>query len=190
MAEAHTYDHAGRLVATRQQLPGEATAALLDSLHYNEVRQLVQKQLAPGTGLSQDVDYTYNVRGWLTGLNQDLVSGAAPAAASKDLWGMTLSYDCSFQVPQFNGNIAGQKWRNRRDGVARAYGYGYDGANRLVYGDYVAQTAAGRWSAEPQRFGLAGLRYDENGNILALQRRGLLANATRTAGQQFGPVDD
>ena len=74
--------------------------------------------------------------------------------------------------------------------MARAYGYGYDGTDRLLYGDYVAQNATGGWNAEQQRFALAGLCYDENGNILALQRRGLLANATRTAGKQFGPVDN
>ena len=85
VAEWRAYDHAGRLVATRQQLPGEARAALLDSLRYNEVGQLVQKQLAPGTGLAQAVDYTYNIRGWLTGLNEDLVTGITPVAASKDL---------------------------------------------------------------------------------------------------------
>ena len=61
VAETHTYDHAGRLVATRQQLPGEVWAALIDSLHYNELGQVLQKQLAPGTGLVQAVDYTYNV---------------------------------------------------------------------------------------------------------------------------------
>ena len=103
VAETHSYDHAGRLVATRQQLPGEARAALVDSLHYNEIGQLVQKQLAPGTGLSQDVDYAYNIRGWLTGLNADLVTGTTPAANSKDLWGMQLSYDCGFKVLQYKG---------------------------------------------------------------------------------------
>ena len=54
----------------------------------------------------------------------------------------------------------------------------------------MAQNATGGWSAEQQRFALAGVRYDENGNILALQRRGLLANARRTAPKQFGPVDN
>ncbi|WP_161599639.1 DUF6443 domain-containing protein [Hymenobacter nivis] len=190
VAETHTYDHAGRLLTTAQQLPGEARAALVASFAYNEVGQVLQKQLAPGTGLAQQVDYAYNIRGWLTGLNEDLVTGITSVANSTDLWGMQLSYDCGFQVPQFNGNIAGQKWRNKHDGVARAYGYGYDGANRLLFGDYVAQNAAGSWNAEQQRFALAGLRYDENGNILALQRRGLLANATRTAPKQFGPVDN
>ena len=33
-------------------------------------------------------------------------------------------------------------------------------------------------------------RYDANGNIRALQRRGLLAAATRAAPKQFGPVDN
>ena len=179
------------MLATRQQLPGAARPAVIDSLQYNELGQVLQKRLAPGTGLAQDVDYAYNIRGWLTGFNADLMTGTA-AATNTDLWGMTLSYDCAFQVPQFNGNIAGQKWRNKHDRVAWAYGYGYgyDGANRLLFGDYVAQNAAGGWSDEAQRYALSGVRYDENGNILALQRRGLLAPATRTAPKQFGPVDD
>ena len=101
---------------------------------------------------------------------------------------MQLSYDCGFQSQFYNGNVSGQQWRGKRDGVARAYGY--DGANRLLFGDYVAQTTAGAWSAEPQRYALAGVQYDENSNLLTLQRRGLLANATRTAAKRFGPVDD
>ena len=34
------------------------------------------------------------------------------------------------------------------------------------------------------------MRYDANGNILALQRRGLLAAATRTSSQRYGAVDN
>ena len=190
VAETFAYDPAGRLLTGRQQVGAEAQPVTVASNAYNELGQLVQKALAPNTPWQQQVDYTYNIRGWLTGLNADLVTGATPAATSQDLWGMTLSYDCGFQSPWYNGNISGQQWRGKRDGVARAYGYGYDGANRLLFGDYVAQNATGGWSAEPQRYGLQGVRYDANGNILALQRRGLLANATRAAAKQFGPVDD
>nr|GFC42243.1 hypothetical protein [Tanacetum cinerariifolium] len=173
-----------------QQLPGEPAPALVASLAYNEVGQLVRKTLAPGTALQQQVDYGYNIRGWLTGLNEDFVTGVVPAATSLDLWGMQLSYNCGFQSQFYNGNISGQKWRGKRDGIARAYGYGYDGANRLLFGDYVAQSATGTWSVEQQHYGLAGMRYDENGNIMALQRRGLLENATRTTPQLFGTVDN
>ena len=108
---------------------------------------------------------------------------------SRGLWGAEAQFRLrGFQSQLYNGNIVGQQWRGKHDGVARAYGY--DGVNRLLFGDYVVQNAAGIWSAEQQHFALAGLRYDENGNILALQRRGLLANTTRTAAQQFGPVNN
>ncbi|WBO84486.1 DUF6443 domain-containing protein [Hymenobacter yonginensis] len=185
VAENFTYDHAGRLKKAQQQLPGEAQPALIAEPRYNELGQLVTKTLAPGTPLEQRVDFAYNIRGWLTHINDPALSDPS------DLWGMQLSYDCGFQVPQYTGNIAGQKWRSKSDGIERAYGYLYDGASRLLSGDFVARNAATQaWTAERQRYGLSGMRYDENGNILGLQRRGLLAQATRTAPAQFGATDN
>ena len=104
VAETMTYDHAGRLLATRQQVADEPAPVLVASHGYNEVGQLVRKTLAPGAkGLAQPVDYRYNARGWLTNLND------ADSPLPEDLFNLTLSYDCGFQVPQFNGNVAGQK---------------------------------------------------------------------------------
>lgn len=37
---------------------------------------------------------------------------------------------------------------------------------------------------------LSFVSYDDNGNLNTLSRQGLLANATRAAGKQFGPVDN
>jgi RHS repeat-associated protein len=183
-AETMTYDHAGRLLDTRQQVDNEPAPVTVASNRYNEVGQLVQKTLAPGGGaLQQAVDYRYNVRGWLTHLND------ADNPLAEDLFNLNLNYDCGFQVPQYNGNIAGQKWRGH-DGVARAYGYLYDGASRLLQGDFVARNAGTQaWTAERQRYGLSGMRYDENGNVLALQRRGLLVAGTRRAPAQYGATD-
>jgi hypothetical protein len=180
-AETMTYDHAGRLLDTRQQVDNEPAPVTVASNRYNEVGQLVQKTLAPGGGaLQQAVDYRYNVRGWLTHLND------ADNPLAEDLFNLNLNYDCGFQVPQYNGNIAGQKWRGH-DGVARAYGYLYDGASRLLQGDFVARNAGTQaWTAERQRYGLSGMRYDENGNVLALQRRGLLVAGTRRAPARYG----
>jgi len=183
VVETMGYDHAGRLLGTRQQVLGsDPRPVRLDSLAYNEIGQVTRKTLGTGA-LTQQVDYRYNARGWLTDLND------ADNPQPGNLFNLALSYDCGFQVPQFNGNIAGQKWRGR-DGVERAYGYLYDGANRLRQGDYVARGPAGVWNAETQRYALRGVSYDENGNILTLQRRGLWANATRSMGAQFGPVDN
>jgi RHS repeat-associated protein len=64
-----------------------------------------------------------------------------------------------------------------------------------LQGDFVARTGSagnpgGAWTAEEDRYRLAFASYDDNGNILTLRRRGLLAPATRTAARQYGPVDE
>ena len=185
VVETHTYDHTGRLLTTSQQLPDEPQPVPVAALHYNEVGQLTRKTLASGA-LTQHVDYTYNVRGWLTQLND------AGLAEPGDLFGLELCYEQGFTpgYEQYNGNITGQKWRSRRDNTERAYGYVYDPLNRLRQGDYVARAgAAGAWTAEASNYRLSGVNYDDNGNILSLRRRGLLTNATRTAPKQFGAVD-
>ena len=74
--------------------------------------------------------------------------------------------------------------------MERAYGYLYDGANRLLQGDYVARTGTtGPWAEELQRYALRRVKYDENGNILGMQRRGLVQQPTRRLPAQYGWVD-
>jgi RHS repeat-associated protein len=185
LAESFGYDHAGRLTEARQQLPGEAQAVVVAQPAYNEVGQLVRKTLAPGTAWQQRVNYAYNIRGWLTHLNDPQLS------IPTDLWGLELSYDCGFAVPQYNGNIAGQKWRGQGDHVERAYGYLYDGASRLTQGDFVARNPLTRaWTAGRQNYGMSHVRYDENGNLLAVRRQGLLQEGSRTGPKRYGATDD
>lgn len=187
VAETMQYDHAGRLLATRQQLPGEAQLVPIASMTYNELGQLMRKTIGTG-GLTQNVDYRYNVRGWLTHLNDSALQEPS------DLFGLELCYENSFTAgyEQYNGNLTGQKWRSKYDQTERAYGYIYDHVNRLLQGDYVARAATtitAPWTAEVDNYRLYGMSYDDNGNILSLRRRGLLANATRTAAKQYGLVD-
>jgi len=182
IAETHTYDHTGRLLTTAQQLSGEARPTVIATMRYNELGQLQQKQLGLG---KQNVDYQYNIRGWLTHIND------AEQHDPNDLWGMELYYEHGFtrDYLQYNGNITGQKWRTKSDNVTRAYGYVYDASNRLLQGDFVARTTTGTWTAEKQNYGLHAVSYDENGNILTLRRRGLRTAATRTTPKQYGPID-
>ncbi|HEX8657541.1 MAG TPA: DUF6443 domain-containing protein [Hymenobacter sp.] len=189
VAEFFTYDHTGRLLTTRQQLPGEAQPTLLANVHYNELGQATQKALGTGR-LAQQVEYSYNIRGWLTGLNNPY----APKAT--DLFSLSLHYERGFTptYEQYNGNLTGQTWRGR-DGVQRAYGYVYDPLNRLLQGDFVARTGgagnpSGAWTAEEDRYRLAFASYDDNGNLRTLRRRGLLQNATHATTPRFGPVDE
>ena len=101
--------------------------------------------------MQQGVDYAYNIRGWLTSLNNPF------APDPRDLFSLSLHYERGFTrgYEQYNGNLTGQTWRGR-DGVQRAQGYVYDPLNRLLQGDFVARTAgtnpgAGAWTQELDR---------------------------------------
>ena len=189
--EFFTYDHSNRLVSTRQQLPGEARPALLDSVQYNELGQVTRKSLATGR-LRQDVDYAYNIRGWLTSLNDPY----SPNPTKHDLFHLSLHYERGFTTgyEQYNGNLTGQTWRGR-DGVQRATGYVYDPLNRILQGDFVARTlaatpSAGAWTQELDNYRLSFVSYDDNGNLATLRRRGLLQAGTSHRPKQYGAVDN
>ncbi|MBD2770373.1 hypothetical protein IC235_21000 [Hymenobacter sp. BT664] len=188
VSEFFTYDHTGRLLSTRQQLPGEAQPTPIAQVAYNELGQSLTKTVGTGR-MRQEVDYTYNIRGWLTSVNNPY------APDPRDLFSLSLHYERGFTqgYEQYNGNLTGQTWRGR-DGVQRAYGYVYDPLNRLLQGDFVARLGGagslnGAWRAEEDRYRLSFVSYDDNGNIATLRRRGLLAGATRLAPAQYGPVD-
>ncbi|QIL78375.1 DUF6443 domain-containing protein [Hymenobacter sp. HDW8] len=202
--EQRVYDHAGRLLTLTQELQG-ASPQVLARHTYNELGQLEEKQLGgtlplaaagsavavplPTTGPAplQRVDYRYNVRGWLTQIN-DL---AQPDP--QDLWSFALSYDCGFTLPQYNGNISGQRWRSAQDGIERAYGYRYDDLSRLLQGDFVARagtSATASWSAEQQNYRFWAASYDAGGNLLTLRRRGLVQPASRLAPAQYAETDN
>lgn len=203
--EQRRFDHAGRLLTLTQELHG-ASPQVLARHTYNELGQLELKQLggtlplaAAGTAVAvplptepvaaplQRVDYRYNVRGWLTSIN-DL---AQPDPA--DLWSFALSYDCGFTLPQYNGNISGQRWRSAQDGIERAYGYRYDELSRLLQGDFVARTSqspTSSWGAERQNYRFWAASYDAGGNLLTLRRRGLVQPASRLAAAQYAETDN
>ncbi|KUG06364.1 leucine-rich repeat domain-containing protein [Solirubrum puertoriconensis] len=183
--ESHRYDHAGRLLETTQQVDDQP-AVTLAAHRYNELGQLERKDL--GNGL-QTLDYRYNIRGWLTQLNNP----DAPLDGTGDVFALSLHYDCGFQAPQFNGNIAGQTWRGYHDNVQRAYGYRYDQLSRLLQGDFLARTGAAAgagWGAERSNYRFWGASYDANGNLLTLRRRGLVQAASRTSPAQYAETDN
>ncbi|MGV3502984.1 MAG: DUF6443 domain-containing protein [Adhaeribacter sp.] len=184
VSQSFGYDHAGRLLETRQSM-GQEKEEVIVRQSYNELGQLQSKQL--GNNLQQ-LDFRYNIRGWLTGINDAALTDA------RDLFGLELSYDEGFDKTYFNGNISGMKWKSARDNIQRAYGYQYDSLNRLLQADFRAlDPATGSWRAEQQadqgNFDLAGMRYDGNGNILAMERRGMLGFHAGQRRHLFGPLD-
>ncbi len=99
--------------------------------------------------------------------------------ASNKWFSIDLSYDWGFGTNQFNGNIAGTRWNTAGSGQERAYGFGYDAANRLLKGDFTVNT--GSWGTDAvtdfsMKMGdgsTASSAYDENGNIKAMTQTGI-----------------
>jgi RHS repeat-associated protein len=176
------YDPANRLLQVYTMLnDADSTKRLIAQHDYDQLGQLKQKQLGqlPDNSFLETQDYTYNIRGWLKGINA-AYSNNDNSHNGNDRWfGMDLSYDWGFGTNQLNGNISGNKWRSKGDGQQRDYGYGYDPANRLLFADFNQFSGSG-WdkTAKVDFTSIMGdgatptSAYDENGNILAMSQQG------------------
>src|SRR5258708_2667367 len=181
------YDAAGRLTAENKKV-GNSLEDTIAANSYNELGQLALKKLgkkrtsltnfAYTTNPIDSLRYTYNIRGWLRGINKDY-SNAANSAVN--WFGMELNYDYGFTQGQFNGNISGIKWRNNSDGQQRAYGFSYDAVNRLTKADFTQYTSGSTWDISAGiNFSVSGITYDQNGNILTMNQMGLKLNTSST----------
>jgi RHS repeat-associated protein len=173
ITENFTYDSQNRLKTHTHQVDNNPVEYLAQNT-YNELSQLQAKKVggtALGSGL-QTVDYQYNIRGWMTQIND-------PNNLGSDLFGYKIKYneveglqtpdtlDPSLQVlPRYNGNIAEVDWKT---GVSaneslKRYGYVYDKLNRLSAGFYQNSTNPSL------REYYEKATYDLNGNIKTIQR--------------------
>ncbi|HEY4291341.1 MAG TPA: DUF6443 domain-containing protein [Puia sp.] len=184
------YDAAFRLKNIWKNIDGAATDQLVSNMQYNELGQLLTKNL--GTEL-ESIENEYNLRGWLTGINKSYLAGT-----SSHYFGMELAYDkntsatgsTSFTNTIFNGNIAGIVWKSAGDGVNRKYEFSYDNANRLAGASFTQQFDGGWGTSDPNGsgaamdFSVSNLSYDANGNIKAMKQNGW------KLGAPTNPIDD
>lgn len=160
----HNYDHANRILDTYVYYNSD-DAVILAQNKYDELGQLVEKKLHSddNSDFTQAVDYAYNIRGWLTSIND-------PGTLGDDKFGMKLFYQDVTGSPgttaKYNGNISGISWAHA-GGSVEGYGFLYDELNRLEAGDY--KTYSGTSWTDPTYFETS-YSYDLNGNILSLTR--------------------
>ncbi|SHH89484.1 RHS repeat-associated core domain-containing protein [Chryseobacterium oranimense] len=161
--ETFEYDHQERLVRHWHQVNGGAQELLAENL-YNDLGQIQTKNVGNTTGSAlQNVKYAYNIRGWLTKVNE-------PSDLQNKLFAYELRYnrpDSQFSgSARYNGNISQMSWITQSDAVMRNYSYEYDPLNRLKEGRF--------WDAMNLDKGeyYEQLTYDLNGNIKTLLRRG------------------
>ena len=184
------YDHAGRLMEVWKTLNDDADKkTLIVKNEYDELGQLKNKELGHkkddnGNYTTAQYDpleilnYTYNIRGWMTGINKAYANNTPN---TPDAWfGMELNYDKGFDIPQYNGNVAGTKWRSKGDGEQRAFGYTYDQANRILGADFTQYDGTNYVDHPTIQFDMEMGNttrtlpaYDENGNIRAMKHWGL-----------------
>src|SRR5690606_16928571 len=153
-----------------------------------ELGQLVDKKLhstqEDGSDAVQQVDYRYNIRGWLTRINNSDLD-ETPDGGPEDYFGMELGHETPLAGitanVQYNGNISAMKWSTSlglgQENVslpefsrpkALAYGFAYDEMNRL--NSAAMHTLTGSTWAASTAFHEDGIAYDLNGNITDLHR--------------------
>jgi RHS repeat-associated protein len=170
------YDNVGRLTRTWHMVNKKNTWISIADNEYNDLGQLIDKKLysTDGNKFKQSVDYRYNIRGWLTNINESNL-GNGDANDPADYFGMELGYNKNIGVANsllYNGNIAAVKWSNNLglgEIKEKSYLYSYDTLNRLTKASFMLKGTT--WATAPNLgFSESGYKYDLNGNIMALTR--------------------
>ncbi|MGH1517108.1 DUF6443 domain-containing protein [Chryseobacterium sp. JK1] len=187
IAERFIYDNQNRLLQHYHKVD-DKPEVILGEYTYNEISQLNNKKV--GNNL-ESIDYTYNIRGWLKGINEDKISVS-------NLGGKLFSYKIRYNdrlgienpdttefsgknvMPKYNGNIAEVDWRNVENIgnnpslIPKRYGYAYDKLNRLTAGYFQnPQNPSSKENTE-------SINYDANGNITKLFRTSTTGSGNTT----------
>jgi RHS repeat-associated protein len=185
------YDDLGRVLNVKKVVNSTITTGastvtinkpeqLIVQHEYDALGQLKTKKL--GANNLETLNYDYNIRGWMLGINKDYIK-----EISTNYFAMELAYDkitsaatgTSFAASQFNGNINGLLWKSKGDGVNRQYDFEYDNANRLLNAAFKQKNSNNSWNNTEMDYTVKmgnGIdytkAYDANGNILQMQQWG------------------
>ncbi|MGB3468996.1 MAG: RHS repeat-associated core domain-containing protein, partial [Cyclobacteriaceae bacterium] len=155
VTEEFTYDHSDRVLKQTHSINGDETPVTLAENSYNELGQLKDKQI--GNNIQQ-VDYDYNIQGWITMINNGSTLGG------NDKFGMELQYE---EAGLYSGNIGMMKWKSIANAAGnnneQVYAFTYDQLNRLDSANYSSAN-------KPGFFNVSGISYDANGNIERMTR--------------------
>lgn len=185
VTDIYSYDRRDRLTKQTRQI-GTGSIETIVSNTYDQLGVLITKNVGGATGNLQKVDYKYNIRGWLTDINNaemDYVDG------ENDLFQFKINYNryALRNVDLFNGNISSVWVRTKVDNLFKGYVYWYDHLNRLTQAKNMYYHRPGGWlmgQYMDDSYGEA-VTYDKNGNILTMIRTGELLDA-----QQALPIDN
>lgn len=145
----------------------------------------------------QKVNYSHNIRGWMTGIND--IANLSQSGAPKDLFAFKINYNTSSikfaGIPLFNGNISQTHWTTSSDNIPRMYNYYYDKLNRLNEAKFFLTGSSLSFSNSFREI----MSYDKSGNIGSIYRSGFPSGNYEIAidnlqysnqGNQLTKVDD
>jgi RHS repeat-associated protein len=166
--EIYSYDNAGRLLTTDYILNG--TSLRMSELLYDETGSIQQKKIENSL---QIVNYKYNIRGWLTQMNN-------PSSYNiNTLFAEQLSYNTG---NYYNGNISRIEWKNNNLGtLVKRYDLGYDKLDRLQSSSY-AEYDNGVYMPNSGGKYIENCGFDANGNITSISRNGIVDDGTGLVG--------
>lgn len=169
--QVYAYDHVDRLITLTHQTATQEVVTVSQNV-YNEVGQSLNKKLHQSSShpnALQKLDYSYNIRGWLNGINHPIITEMG--YEENDLFNLELHYSTGVMPGasiQYNGNITEEILKNGYDETETGYAFQYDQTNRLkssAWGSYQASS----WN-QANGFNESGITYDHNGNIQTLNR--------------------
>ncbi|MFY0255972.1 DUF6443 domain-containing protein [Chitinophaga sp. 30R24] len=167
------YDQAGRVISLKKRLNDNVSLErTIATNEYDELGQLKTKALGLQTNNQaiEQLSYEYNIRGWLKSLNKDYLNSGSILSH----FGEELNYDYGFTGRNYNGNLAGTRWKGWNDPLPRAYGYSYDKVNRLTQAYFTQQNTSGSpWTQDKMDFTVPWINYDANGNITKMSQKGM-----------------
>ena len=186
---SYDYDKLGRQLTVTKYVytpngVGNTGEKVIVQNSYDALGQLQIKKLSPGYNGGQGLEtlnYEYNIRGWLLGINKGFVKNGGTQK-----FGFEVAYDKSVPLlstqnyaPQYNGNISGIMWKSSGDGEARRYDYYYDANNRLIKADFNQYSNSTFNKSAGLDFSVGGntttggnIKYDANGNIAEMWQMG------------------
>ncbi len=156
----YVYDHQGRLLSEKLKHNG-GTEITLTANEYTDLGELKSKYLhgtSAGSNFNQQVNYKYNIKGWVTDIND-------VGNIGNDLFALGLNYEAGSGL--YNGNIFQMEWLVKdANALAKRYQFTYDGLNRLKIANY-ADGASFNSNNDAYK---TNYDYDANGNITDLTR--------------------
>lgn len=170
ITEIFEYDNQNRLLTQKHQVDNNPVEILAQN-EYNELSQVKNKKVGgtnPATPI-QSIDYTYNIQGWLTKVNN-------PQSLGNKLFAYELKFtnpaNTNLSSPYYNGNVAEVDWIASNGNGLKRYSYQYDAMGRLRSGVYSEPNA----SIPENNYYNEVLTYDLNGNVKTLKRNRNAAN--------------